>query len=382
MKICYNLNMEWTKYTIKTTIEAEDIVSAMLMELGVEGIEIEDALPPTDSEFKAMFIDPEPELLPDDEATLEEGASFVSFYLRMEGSSSDEAGAVSSAEAVDATAASAGIATVDDSYTIHDREWSRNEVRELLQRIGEGLEAMRAYANIGEGTIHTELSREDDWRNNWKEFFKAQVMGDIIVKPTWAEVPEELQDAVDSGEMKIVEMDPGTAFGTGGHETTKLCVDGLEKYLGSGDKVLDIGTGSGILGFCALAKGASFVMATELDPDCEHIILDNLKLNNVSSELFEIAIGNIVDDEVIIERAAAHAPYDIIVSNILAPVIATLAGEGRADFFAEKGTIFITSGIINTREEEVLSAFRGNSNWEIMESVHLGEWVSVVARHK
>lgn len=359
--------MKWTKYTITTTIESEDIVSAMLMELGVEGIEIENCLPPTDEEFEAMYIDIEPELMPDNEASVEDGVSLVSFYLREKGLE-------------EAQAASEASESVDDSYTIHDKTWSKLEIAELLKTIENELSAMRAYTNLGEGTIKTEESHEEDWRNNWKDFFKPQVMGNIIVKPTWAEIPEEYEGAVASGEIKVIEMDPGTAFGTGGHETTRLCVDGLTKYLKEGQTVLDIGTGSGILGFCALSIGAKFVMATELDPDCAHIIEENMELNDISSEAFDLAIGNIADDEAIIERAHSHGNYDIIVSNILAPVIATLASEGQADKFAHKGTIFVTSGIIDTREDEVVSAFEANPNWEVLETVRLGEWISVVAQ--
>lgn len=367
----YNRRMEWTKYTIRTTIEAEDIVSAMLMELGVSGIEIENSLPPTFEEFEAMYIDPEPELLPDEESSLEEGVSLVSFYLRLKDSSASAT-----------SAASQSSSTVDDSYTIHDRECTVSEVYELLTEIEKQLEAMRAYTDVGEGTIETEISKEEDWRNNWKDFFKPQVMGNIIIKPTWTEIPQEFADDVDAGRMDVIEMDPGTAFGTGSHETTRLCVDGLEKYLQEGQHVLDIGTGSGILGFCALSMGANFVMATELDPDCVHIIEDNLELNNISSDRFQLAIGNIADDEEIIAEAKAHGDYDIIVSNILAPVIVTLAGEGQADQFAKEGTIFITSGIINTREAEVIDAFRKNPSWEILGSEHLGDWVSVVAKKR
>lgn len=363
--------MEWTKYTIRTTIEAEDIISSKLMDFGVSGIEIENSLPPTYEEFEAMYIDPEPELLPDEEIKLEEGVSLVSFYLRLKNDS-----------ATDTSAALENSSSVDDSYTIHDKEWSEEEVMQLMESIQESLKEISTYMNIGAGTIETEMSREEDWRNNWKDYFKPQIMGNIIIKPTWTDIPEEYVSSVENGDMTVIEMDPGTAFGTGSHETTRLCVNGLEKYLKPGQIVLDIGTGSGILGFCALSMGARFVMATELDPDCVHIIEDNMSLNNVSDSQFELAIGNIAEDAEIISRAESHGDYDIIVSNILAPVIVTLAGAGQADRFAKKGAIFITSGIINTREGEVKAAFENNPAWEILGSQHLGDWVSVIARRR
>lgn len=343
----------------------------MLMDFGVSGIEIENSLPPTYEEFEAMYIDPEPELLPDEEIKLEEGVSLVSFYLRLKNDS-----------ATDTSAALENISSVDDSYTIHDKEWSEEEVMQLMESIQESLKEISSYMNIGAGTIETEMSREEDWRNNWKDYFKPQIMGNIIIKPTWTDIPEEYVSSVENGDMTVIEMDPGTAFGTGSHETTRLCVDGLEKYLKPGQSVLDIGTGSGILGFCALSMGARFIMATELDPDCVHIIEDNMALNNISNSQFELVIGNIAEDKEVIASAEKHGSYDIIVSNILAPVIVTLAEAGQADRFAKEGTIFITSGIINTREGEVKAAFENNPAWEILGSQHLGDWVSVIARRR
>lgn len=363
--------MKWTKYTIRTTTEAEDIISAMLMELGVEGIEIENDLPPTDEEFEAMYIDVEPELMPDGENLLPEGESLVSFYLRFEDESSVEASPSGSSD------------TVDDSYTIHDKLWTQDEANELLAKISRELESIAQYSNIGAGSIECSESDEDDWRNNWKDYFQPQIMGSIVIKPSWSELDDIMQAEVEAGRISLIEMDPGTAFGTGSHETTRLCVNGLERYLKPGQKVLDIGAGSGILGLCALSMGAGMIMATELDPDCEHIIRDNLALNPelASDENFKIQIGNILDDVAIIEEAEKYGKYKIIVSNILAPVIIALAGEGQADRFAEPGTIIITSGIIDTRENEVIDAFNANPNWEVIGCEHLNEWVSVVARH-
>ncbi len=370
--------MKWTKYTIQTTTEAEDIISAMLMEYGVEGIEIENSLPPTGAEFEAMYIDPQPELLPDEAPALPEGISLLSFYIRCEEDDAESAlGAPLSSEA-------AADAASDDSYTIHDRTWTQEEVCALLEQIRNGLNEISGYADIGEGSISSSESDEDDWRNNWKDYFKPQQMGDIIIKPSWASITDEQAAAVAAGDIHVIEMDPGTAFGTGSHETTRLCVEGLAHYLEPGQTVLDIGTGSGILGLCALCRGASYVMATELDPDCEHIISDNIALNPdiADSRNFKLLIGNILNDQSIIDEVSGHGPYDIIVSNILAPVIAALAGSGQADHFAEKGTVFITSGIIDTKEETVVNAFAGNPAWEILGVEHMGEWVSVIARRK
>ena len=338
--------MKWTKITIRTTEEAEEMVTAMLMGLGIDQIEIENNMPPSDEEFQAMYIDPQPELMPDNEAVLPEGVSLVRFYA-------------------------------EDGENID----------ELIENVDNGLIIISQYADIGMGTIELEESLEDDWRNNWKKFYKPLLINDILIKPSWEPVPEEFSDKIEAGELKLIEMEPGTAFGTGTHETTRLCVDGLDKYIEQGDAVLDIGTGSGILGLCALKQGASWVMATELDPDCEHVILDNLAMNEVNSEQFVLSIGNILDDERVIGEVNAAAEdhglvggYDILVANILAPVIVALFEKGQADSFVKKGGIFVTSGIIDEKEEDVVKALEANPAWELVEVVHLGEWVSVVAR--
>ena len=190
--------MKWLKYTIHTTTEAVDLVSDMLGELGIEGIEIEDNVPLTESDTKGMFIDILPELPPD------EGNAKVSFYL--------------------------------------DDDTAEEEIEALLEQVRDGLEETALFVNIGAGTIETGETEDKDWINNWKEFFKPFTVDDILIKPTWEQIPEEHKDKL------MIEIDPGTAFGTGSHETTQLCIRQLQKYVAPGVKVLDIGTGSGILG--------------------------------------------------------------------------------------------------------------------------------------
>ena len=372
--------MNWTKITITTTENAEESVSAMLLGLGFDQIEIENNIPPSDEDFSAMYIDPQPELLPDEdaEAGLPDGTSLISFY-------------------------------------IEEDKASKELLDSLISDIEKGLSLIAEYADIGAGLIEISESREDDWRNNWKKFYKPLLIENILIKPSWEPVPDEYAEQIADGSIKLIEMEPGTAFGTGTHETTRLCVEGLDKYLKAGDAVLDIGTGSGILGLCALAQGASWVMATELDPDCEHIIIDNLAMNNVSSGTatdmahdtanagasvsacavvndtacaeFVLSIGNILDEErvrdEVLSAGKAHKlsdGFDIIVANILAPVIVELLASGQADFFIKKGGFFITSGIIDEKEASVVEALKANPCWELVEIVHCGEWVSVIAR--
>ena len=353
--------MKWKKYTIHTTTEAEDLVSAMLDELGVEGIQIEDNVPLTEEDTKGMFIDILPELPPDD------GTSRVSFFLR-EPEGEEET-----------SAPEQGDPSVDGSYTPNDRIWQPEEIEALLQDIRRELSDMRAYTDIGEGRIEVGETQDTDWMNNWKQYFKPFLVEKFLVKPTWEPVPEEYEEAIAAGDIMVLEMDPGTAFGTGTHETTQLCMRMLEKYVRGGEKVLDIGTGSGILGIAALKLGAREVVATDLDEACREAVAENIEANGIGEEQFRLIIGNILGDAAV-EEAAGFDAYDIVTANILAPVIVLLAGAGAADRHIKKGGIFITSGIIDTKEEEVKEAFAKNPAWEVLEINHQGEWVNITAR--
>lgn len=321
--------MKWLKYTIHTTTEAVDLVSDMLGELGIEGIEIEDNVPLTESDTKGMFIDILPELPPD------EGNAKVSFYL--------------------------------------DDDTAEEEIEALLEQMRDGMEEVALFVNIGTGTIEKGETEDKDWINNWKEFFKPFTVDDILIKPTWEQIPEEHKDKL------MIEIDPGTAFGTGSHETTQLCIRQLQKYVTPGVKVLDIGTGSGILGIAAIKLGAEYAFGTDLDENAVSAALENVEVNHIPAEQFPIVTGNIIDDEAL-QQQAGIGTYDIVVANILAPVIIMLTGE--ADRHLKPGGIFITSGIINMKEEAVREAFAAHPVWEVLETTYQGEWVSITARKR
>ena len=355
--------MKWKKYTIYTTTEAEDLVSLMLSELGVEGVQIEDNVPLTEEDTKGMFIDILPELPPDD------GTSKVSFFLR----EAEEGNAAPCTEAAKADP------SVDTSYTVQDKLWTQAEIGQLLEDVKRELSEMSAYTDIGEARIEIGETQDTDWLNNWKQYFKPFPVGDFLIKPTWEEIPEAYQEAVQNGSLHVIEMDPGTAFGTGSHETTQLCMKMLKKYVHGGETVLDIGTGSGILGIAALKLGAASVTATDLDEACEAAVAENLQVNDIPKEKFRLYIGNVIGDQAT-EDAVGYGRYDIVAANILAPVIVLLAGPGAVDKHIKKGGIFITSGIIDTREPEVRAAFATNPAWELLEVNHQGEWVNVTAR--
>ena len=318
--------MKWNKFTIKTTTEAEDYLSAMLDEIGVEGIEIEDNVPLSKEDQSAMFIDFLPELPQDD------GTSKVSFYIDAE-----------------------------------------NDYEEILEQVKAGIEEWRQFVDIGEGSIIQSETEDIDWQNNWKEFFKAFTIDDILIKPTWEELKEE-----DRGRI-LIEIDPGVSFGTGKHETTQLCIRQLEKYVKPGVKVLDLGTGSGILGIAALKLGAEYVFGTDLDENAITAVHENLAANDIPEEKFGVIQGNIIDDKAT-QDAAGYECYDIVVANILADIIILI--QKQVPFHLKKGGIFISSGIIDMKEQAVREALEANDAFEIIEVTRQGEWVSFTARKK
>lgn len=318
--------MKWKKFTLTTTTQAVDLVSSMLDDIGIEGVEIEDNVPLTERETKGMFIDILPELPPD------EGVAKVSFY-------------------------------VDD-----DRD-----IEELMKQVEEGLDELAVFTDLGQRTISASETEDKDWINNWKQYFKPFTVDDILIKPTWETIPEEHRDKL------LVQIDPGTAFGTGMHETTQLCIRQLKKAVDSGTKLLDVGTGSGILGITALKLGAKEVWGTDLDENAITAVGENLEANGISGERFHVLQGNILNDSSV-QEWAGFGCYDVVVANILADVIILLVDE--IPVHLKQGGLFITSGIINMKEQAVLDAFAKNPAFEVLEVTRQGEWVSVTARKR
>ncbi len=318
--------MKWNKFTLQTTTEAVDLISSMLDEIGIEGIEIEDFVPLTEADTKGMFIDILPELPPDD------GTAKVSFYLE-----------------------------------------DLNDLERILKEIEEGLDELSQFVDVGERTITTSETADKDWINNWKEFFKPFTVDDILIKPTWETIPEADKDKL------LIQIDPGTAFGTGMHETTQLCIRQLRKYVNESSQVLDVGTGSGILGITALKLGARAVFGTDLDENAITAVYENMESNDIPAGQFEVIQGNIIDDKTVQDKAGYEC-YDIAVANILADVIIILQQE--IPVHIKRGGIFITSGIINMKEAAVREAIEANEELEIIETTYQGEWVSITARRK
>lgn len=317
--------MKWKKYTIETTTAAEDFLASTLMELGIEGIEIEDNVPLTKADQADMFIDFLPELPPD------EGISHVSFYIEDDGS----------------------------------------DQTELLKEVKVALEDLRSMVDVGSGVISSSETEDLDWINNWKKYFSSFTIGNILIKPTWEELKEEDKDKF------MIEIDPGISFGTGKHETTQLCIKELVKYIGDDHpKVLDVGCGSGILSIVALKLGAREVVGTDIDADCMTSTRENMEVNHLDASLGTFYVGNLIDDVELQEKVGTEE-YEIVVANILADVIIPMAPVIPARL--KKGGYFITSGIIDFKEDAVKEAIEA-AGLEVVQINHQGEWVNITAR--
>ena len=315
--------MKWNKFRLKTTTESEDIVSSMLMDLGIQGIEIEDKVPLTQLDKQQMFVDILPEIAADD------GVAYISFYLEEE----------------------------------EDKEAILANVKAELQEMG-------TYLNVGECTIEESQTEDVDWVNNWKQYFHQFYVDDVLIIPSWEEVKPEDEDKM------IIHIDPGTAFGTGMHETTQLCIRQIRKHVTPDTTILDVGCGSGILGMLALKFGAKYSVGTDLDPcaiDANH---ENMDVNGLTKDHYEVMIGNIIDDKEIQDKVG-YEKYDIVAANILADVLVPLTPVIVNQM--KKGGIYITSGIIDDKEETVVNAVKA-AGLEVLEVTYQGEWVSVTAR--
>ena len=315
--------MKWNKFRLKTTTEAEDIVSSMLADLGIEGVQIEDKIPLTQSDKEQMFVDILPDMPEDD------GCAYLTFYL--------------------------------------DEEVDKHE---MLLKVRQELEEMRSYLNVGDCTIEESKTEDVDWVNNWKQYFHQFYIDDILVIPSWENV-----EAKDSDKM-VIHIDPGTAFGTGMHETTQLCIRQLKKYVTEDTEILDVGCGSGILGMLALKFGAKHSVGTDLDPCAIDATYENMDNNGISRDQYEVMIGNIIDDKEVQDKVG-YEKYDIVAANILADVLVPLTPVIIHQL--KKGGIYITSGIIEDKEEVVVEAVK-KAGLEVLEVNHQGEWVSVTAR--
>lgn len=318
--------MKWRKVSLVTTTEAVDLISCLFDELGFEGIQIEDHVPLSEEEKKSMFIDIVPDLGVDD------GKAVISSYVDMERS-----------------------------------------IDEMEKGIQEGLDELALFTDLGERKVSFEVTDDKDWIDNWKAYFKPfRVTEDIIIKPTW-----ETLEEVKEGDI-VVEIDPGTAFGTGSHETTKLVIQGMEEHLNETTKILDIGCGSGILSIIGLKLGAAHATGTDIDPIAVQVAKENAIVNQIEEGKFDVYEGNVIDDETL-QKEVGLGVYDVVVANILADVIIPLSAH--VSKFMKKDGIFISSGIIDMKKDEVEAALLQNG-FEIVKITQMGDWFSFQAKCK
>ena len=240
----------------------------------------------------------------------------------------------------------------------------------ILKDVREALDDLKNFMDIGEATIEESQTEDKDWINNWKQYFHQFYVDDILIVPSWEEVKAEDKDKM------ILHIDPGTAFGTGMHETTQLVIRQLKKYVTPDTEMLDVGTGSGILGIVALKLGAKHVLGTDLDPCAVPAVAENKEANQIVDETFDMVIGNIIDDKAIQDQAG-YEKYDIVTANILADVLIPLTPVIVNQM--KKGAYYITSGILDVKEEVVVEAVKA-AGLTVVEVTHQGEWVSVTAR--
>lgn len=315
--------MKWNKFTLKTRSEVEDIVISTLADVGIEGVEIQDKQPLTESDKQQMFVDIMPDI-PDDD-----GIAYLNFYL-----------------------------DVDE-----DKEKVLADVRAALAE-------MQEFLDLGECTITESETEDKDWINNWKTFFKPfRAADNIVIKPTWETYEKENEDDI------LIEIDPGIAFGTGSHETTKLCIQALDKYVKKGDSVLDVGCGSGILSIAALKLGAAHATAIDIDEVAVKVAAENMEVNHIPASQYTLFDGDLITNSFL--KVKAGTGHDIVVANILADVIIPLTGVIRPHL--KKGGLYITSGIINTKEEEVREALIANG-FEILGVEYMKEWCCFIAK--
>ena len=326
--------MKWLQLRIKTITEAEDIIISTLYDIGLEGAQIEDNIPLTPLEKEQMFVD----ILPDE--PVDDGIAYLSFFIEEK---------------------------EDGKLFLAEEEMTKEEI---IDKVQEELEDLKLFMNIGEGTITLGETEDIDWINNWKQYFHQFYIDDLLVIPSWEQVSAEDQDKM------VLHIDPGTAFGTGMHETTQLCIRQMKKYLTPDTVLLDVGTGSGILGILALMYGAKKVVGTDLDPCAVDAVADNMKNNGIRPEDFTMMIGNIITEKEVQDKVGYEC-YDIVMANILADVLVPLTPVIVNQM--KKGAVYITSGIIDDKEDTVVQAVEA-AGLKVLEVTYQGEWVSVTAR--
>ena len=321
--------MIWTKYIIKTATKDADIISSILMDYDITDIQIENNVQLTDEELNAMYADFAYDLPEDD------GSCIIDFYI----------------------------------------EFDENGTNRL--KTEEKLDALKAELKEAEGIFGIEpVSFESlevdsyDWENNWKAYFKPFMVDDIWIRPTWEELPEGSE-----GKTEIV-IDPGMAFGTGTHETTRLCLKAVNEYLKPGDEFCDLGCGSGILGIAASKLGAKNVTEVDIDASAVETAKENFAQNKIEENV-SFLTGDLVENEELKEKLCGNKA-DLICANIMAEVLKMMM-PGLSGYLKEGG-VLVMSGILNEKEELIKEAAGENKDLEYIKTVRDGDWCAVYVK--
>lgn len=339
--------MKWFQYKIHTTTKDADLIGDILCELGITGFEISDHVPLTPEEERQMYTDIPAPLPPDD------GAAVIIFYT--------ECGEESERDFY-STGSSLRDETLTDAAPVSPQS--------LIQKIQDRIRETSEWFPVKMPAIEYSLQDDSDWKDAWKKHFQAfRAAEHIVIQPSWEDTPSF---AVPGD--TIIRIEPGSAFGTGTHETTQLCLAALQNHITKDTEILDVGCGSGILAISALLSGAKSAFCIDIDPSAVEITRQNAEENGIDSNRLQVRRANILQTD---EKIEGIQTYDIVVANILADVIISLSRiVGR---YLRKDGILIASGILTEKAEEVRGALR-QQKFALVDESTQGEWVCIIAR--
>lgn len=324
--------MDWLELHIDTTHAGLERVETLLSALGIDGVVIDD-----ETEFQDFLENNRQywDYVDEDLEAKMRGRSRITFYLQAD----------------------------EESFA------KLGEVRIALQQL------KAEAADCGTLLMTMGNLREADWENNWKQYYKPMEIGErLLVIPQWEQDDPKVRKALEAGRVPLI-LEPGLTFGTGSHATTRLCLTGLETAVKGGERVLDLGCGSGILSIAALKLGAASALAADIDDKCLDVAHENAAMNGIGRDTYTVRVGDVLSDEAL--RAEIGGGYDIVLANIVADVIIGLAPVVRT--LLAEGGVFLCSGIIDDRATEVAEKLR-QAGLEITETRSAEGWYAYTCR--
>ena len=364
--------MKYTKYTIETTPSAEDIVSSVVFDNGITGVLIEDKENLSEKDLQEMYVDIPMDNKPD-------GKARVSFFVNIV--TKDQKDKINEIKKNH----NDNKDTLDLSYSDNfDNVFLQDEIDEILEKINNELKDYTSFTDMGSLNIIKEELPDIDYLNNWKKFYKPIVLDDVVIKPVFENDEQNNQDVdIDYNNKLVINIEPGQAFGTGSHETTKLCIKAITKvmnnYADDTVDLMDIGCGSGILGILAKKLKAHSVVNVDVDNNIKSNIIDNYKLNDLICD--KLYFGNIINDDSFRDNIDLYNK-DIIVANIISKVIISLIDLGKVYMFLKPNSYLIVSGILQENVKDVENAIINDNHFDIIDKNSEGEWVCLILKKK